>query len=74
LVLSATQDDVTVWGPIPVFDGDDGRPALGGFVGAATMSTNPLLPRPERRRRHRDDHTATVTTTTARLVRLSSAS
>src|SRR6185312_660690 len=35
---------MTVWGPIPAFDGDDGRPAPRGFVGAATMTRNPLLP------------------------------
>jgi hypothetical protein len=35
---------MTVWGPIPAFDGDDGRPAPEGFLGAATMTTNSGLP------------------------------
>ena len=37
---------MTVWGPIPAIDGDDGRPVSEGFVGAATMTTNlPSRPR-----------------------------
>ena len=30
---------MTVWGPTPALDGDDGRPVPEGFVGAATMTT-----------------------------------
>jgi hypothetical protein len=42
---------MTIWRPIPAIDGDDGRPAPEGFVGAATMTTNLLLPAPSARGR-----------------------
>jgi hypothetical protein len=40
---------MTIWRPIPAIDGDDGRPVPEGFVGAATMTTNLLLPAPSAR-------------------------
>ena len=31
---------MTIWGPIPAIDGDDGRPVPEAFVGDATVTTN----------------------------------
>ena len=48
---------MTIWRPIPVIDGDDGHPVPDGFVGAATMTTNLLLPAPSAHGRGRASST-----------------